>query len=102
MSRYYSKCGDPSVRTYCAISAAARATNGHLWTVHHEEEKQQIVQEFLKEVGLIDYVDFITEDPSTFVPQREGILGVSLFKREAEGFFVVVDGSHFGHCLDSC
>jgi hypothetical protein len=92
----------PFVRTYSALSAAARATNGHLWSVHHEEEKQQIVQKFLKEVGLIDYVDFSTEDPSTFVPQREGILEVSLFKRRAEGVFIVVDGSYFGHCLDSC
>lgn len=102
LSKSYSKCGDPFVRTYSALSAAARATNGHLWSVHYEEEKQQIVQKFLKEVGLIDYVDFITEDPSTFVPQREGIFGVSLFKRQAEGVFVVVDGSYFGHCLDSC
>ena len=40
--------------------------------MHHEKEKQHVVQYFLKDMGLMEYVEFVTEDPSTFIPQREG------------------------------
>lgn len=55
-----------------ALAAAARATSSRLWSVHHEKDKQRIVQYFLKELGLIKYVEFVTEDAATFIPQREG------------------------------
>lgn len=67
-------CFDSSVyrpTSYCS-DAAARATDSCLWSVHYEAEKQDVVRYFLKELELVDYVKFITEDPSTFIPQREG------------------------------
>lgn len=59
--------------SYC-FAAAARATDGCLLSVHYEPEKQEVLRYFLKEMGLVEYVKFFSEDPSTFIPQREGNL----------------------------
>lgn len=55
------------------LAAAARATNSCLLSVHYEAEKQRVLQYFLKEMKLSDHVEFITEDPLIFIPQREGL-----------------------------
>ncbi|KAG0580342.1 hypothetical protein KC19_4G166300 [Ceratodon purpureus] len=72
------------------LAAAARATDSCLWSVHYEAEKQDVVRYFLKEMELADYVNFVTEDPSTFIPQREGLEFV-LFSGQPERYIELFD-----------
>lgn len=72
------------------LAAAARATDGCLLSVHYEPEKQDVIRYFLKELGLFDYVNFFTEDPSTFIPQREGLEFV-LFSGQPERYIELFD-----------
>jgi predicted O-methyltransferase YrrM len=55
-----------------ALAAAARATGSCVLSLHHEKDKQRIVQYVLKELGLSEFVEFITEDPASFIAHREG------------------------------
>ncbi|XP_024391015.1 uncharacterized protein [Physcomitrium patens] len=73
-----------------ALAAAARATNSCLLSVHHEAEKQDVVRYFLKEMELSDYVRFITEDPLTFIPRREGLEFV-LLSGQPERYIEIFD-----------
>lgn len=72
------------------LAAAARATDGCLMSVHYEPEKQEVLRYFLKEMGLLEYVKFFTEDPSTFIPQREGLEFV-LFSGQPERYIELFD-----------
>jgi predicted O-methyltransferase YrrM len=56
-----------------ALAAAARATGSCVLSLHHEKDKQRIVQYVLKELGLSEFVEFITEDPASFIAHREGV-----------------------------
>ncbi|XP_024374539.1 uncharacterized protein [Physcomitrium patens] len=73
-----------------ALAAAARATNSCLLSVHDEAEKQDVVRYFLREMELDDYVEFITEDPSTFIPKREGLEFV-LFSGQPDRYIELFD-----------
>ncbi len=55
-----------------ALAVAAQTTGSCVLSVHHEKDKQKIVQYFLKELGLLEFVEFITEDSASFIAHREG------------------------------
>jgi predicted O-methyltransferase YrrM len=56
-----------------ALAVAAQTTGSCVLSVHHEKDKQKIVQYFLKELGLLEFVEFITEDSASFIAHREGV-----------------------------
>eukprot|EP01018_Ginkgo_biloba_P035938 Gb_31211 [translate_table: standard] len=56
-----------------ALAAAARATGSCLLSIHTDKDKQEIVNSHVKYLGLVEYVKFITDEPSNVVPQQDGV-----------------------------
>ncbi|KAH9318066.1 hypothetical protein KI387_019835, partial [Taxus chinensis] len=56
-----------------ALAAAARATGSYLLSIHIDKEKQENINEHVQYLGLVEYVQFITDDPRNVIPQYEGV-----------------------------
>eukprot|EP00249_Psilotum_nudum_P001384 c13851_g1_i1 orf=1-561(-) len=54
-----------------ALAAAARATGTCLLSVHTDKQKQEIVRHHVTHLGLIDFVDFIMDEATEAISQRE-------------------------------
>uniref|UniRef100_A0A7I4D9F1 Uncharacterized protein n=1 Tax=Physcomitrium patens TaxID=3218 RepID=A0A7I4D9F1_PHYPA len=80
------------------ISALAAGINSRhtlqvgcgLSTLALAAEKQQVVKYFLKDAGLLSYVEFVTEDPLTYIPHLKGLEFV-LFSGQPEQYIELFD-----------